>query len=879
MSTSGQWHFYGRPTAFIGRVKELHRLREAMRNAIDQGQRQALLLTGPAGIGKSRLIAEFIESLDQHVDDVTVIAVACRPGGGPPYSIYQRVLRQRFYVDADDPTDVVLEKIRAGIIQVFRDEAEGEQAAHFIGHLVGLRYPRSRHILEVDADPRRIEERATECFVRMMQLDAARKPLLVVVDNLHLADDQSLALLLRISRGIGTAPLLFLAAARDTRREAQRVFAQEVRRIGEVLELHDLPDREARLIVRSLLARAGEVPDAFERLVVERALGNPLSIEQILELQIERGAIEIDGPAWVLHDDRLDARIPSSLRDVVRSKLGRLSPLDRTVLEKAAAVGDVFWSGCVGMLRRADEGHVWDESDRFWTTERRNEELLQVFNGLKRRHIIVRNPRSSVPRSQELAFKHTIEREVLYEGIEGPRRARYHRLIAQWMESQGPELRERFVEQIALHWERGSHPRKAASYYIEAGDRAVERHVNEDAIAFYRKALQCLTDDDSLDRMHVFHKLGRVQMTVGDHAEALGHFQEMLRLAWVLDDEQQGGLAYNKMGRSYRALGEYDLALEHFKNALALFRRVEDLRGIAQSADDIGRVHRMRGDLDLAETRIREGLRLRRYVGDERAEAISLLHLGNVFTLRGAFDEAEKTMHEALELARKADDQKTVADSLSSIGVVRASRGEGERALGLWHESLDISRRLGERQLQGVLLNNMGEVHLHLGRPEEARAHLEQSIRIFEEVGDRRGLSEALRNQGSVYLKLGNHPAALEYAQRSLSEAREVGARRQAGLARLNIAEVHAQTLYDDAPDREARVRAAAEHFEAAIREFDEAGLEADLGNARLAHGAFLAELGREAEAREELDRARSLFVRLDMRDALERTDRILDAL
>ncbi len=873
------WHFYGQPTAFVGRVKELHRLREAVRNAIDDAHRRSMLLLGDAGLGKSRLLSEFIDSLDQHVENVTPLVAACRRDAGPPYAVFGELLMQRFYATSDEPPEDARAKVQAGIAQVLGDEAAGEEAAHFIGHLVGLRYPKSKHILSVDADPRRIEEKAVTAFVRLLVRDASRNPLVIWIDDLHLASDESLGLLLKLSKGVHQAPILFLASARPTFGERQQTFVQDLGRVDGVIDLPALADRDCTRIVCGLLERADGVPEAFVRTAVEKALGNPLQLEQIIELHIERGAIEVGGERWTVHPEKLDdTRIPGSLRDVVRSKLARLSPLERRVLEKAAVIGDVFWSGTVDMLRRVDESQQWDDADRFWTTERRSEELLRTFEALRRRHIILRAPQSAFPRSVQYTFKHTLEREVLFDGVEGPRRARYHRLIAQWLEGQEPARREAVVEQVALHWERGHNPRKAAVYYLAAADRAFDRHVNQEAVGLYKKALQCLSDDDAQERLRIFHQLARVHLVIGDHAEALAHCQEMLRLAWLLDDVESGGTAYNKMGQAYRALGEFALALDHFKNGLALFRRVEDILGVAASADDIGRVHRLRGNLDLAEERVREGLRLRRYLNDDRAVAVSLYHLGNVFTERGDFKEAVAAMREALDMARGADDHKTVADILNSIGVICAQRGEYERATQLWGEALGIARMLGERRQEGVLLNNRGEVTLLLGMAEEARDDLEAAVAILQDVGDRFSLSDALRNLAAVHLRLDAYSKAKDYAERALAEARDVGARGQAGLAERALGEVLSRTLFDITPDRDARIATALGHFEASIRDLEAVGLEAELGKTMLAHGAFLAELLREDEARAELGRARALFERLDMKDALDRANRILEA-
>jgi tetratricopeptide (TPR) repeat protein len=879
-SAEGAFGFYGQRTELVGRVRELHRLRETLRNVVDQRLRRAILVLGSAGIGKSRLIAEFCETAEAHVDKVTVLSAACRPDGGPAYSIFRRLLFQRFYLDLGAPDDVLRAGFREGLDQILKDEILGEEAAHFIGHLFGLPFPGSVHLARVDGDPRRIEERAVALFTQVVRMDAHRVPMVLAIDDLQFATDESIALFLRLAHRLNDAPVMFLAASRPAFGDRQRHFGEGLRAVGEVMELAGLPDKDCRRIVGNLLSGADVLPEDFVRQACEKALGNPLQLEQIVQLQVEGGAIERVPDGWRVHPERLvDVRIPGTLRDVVKTKLGRLGLLERSVLEKAAVVGEVFWSGCVEMLRRVDEGHTWDEADRFWNTQRRSDELSQVLQDLRRREIVLRAPQSTFPSNREFAFKHTLERELLYESIEGPRRARYHRHIAQWLEMQGPERTGDLAELVALHWERGFNPRKAAGHYVLAGDRARESHLNQKAANLYRKALECLTEDDATQRADVFHKLGKVHMTLGDHADALGQFQEMLRLAWLQDDGRTGGLAYNKMGQSYRALGEYELALAHFKNGLALFRLMEDVRGIASSADDIGRVHLARGDLDRAMDRFQEGLRLRRFLNDERSVAVSLQHIGSIHAERGDFREAVTVLREALELARKCADRRTVADNLNNLAVVCYQRGEHERAVVLWTEALEVARALGERAVEGILLTNLGEASLVLGRFEESRDRLFAAIELLEAVGDRRSLAEALRNLGSAFLKLDDYPKALEHSMRALDAARDVGARAIAGMAERNLGEVYSRTLFDDLAERDARIAVAARHFEASIRDLESVGVAAELGKSLLAHGSFLAELGRVDEARAQLERARELFARLDMRDSLERADRVLAAL
>jgi tetratricopeptide (TPR) repeat protein len=878
-----QWHFHGARTPFVGRVKELHSLREALRNIIDNSTARSMLLIGDAGMGKSRLMAEFTDTAEEHVDKVTVVSESCRPEGGPPYSVFARLIRQRFYA-ADESAEVARARILQGLSGLLGSPELGEEAAHFIGYLVGMRYPRSKHILKVDADARRIEARAVEMLIKMLRADAARAPLIITIDNLHLASAESLSLVLRLAEGLSDAPVLLVGAARPVIRDRHRDFCEFHRRGGQVVDVKPLADRAMRRLLQGLLARAADVPEGFAESTAERAFGNPLSLEQILKLQIERGAIEIDGDGWIIHRDRLeDTRIPRNLRDVVRSKLARLRDDERAFLERAAAVGEVFWSGAVEMLWRIDDGPTWDESDLYWNTQRRSDELGGVLETLRKKEIILKLPQSAMRHSATYTFKHILEREVLYGGIEGPRRARYHRAIAQWLESQGADdsedYTEDYTEQIAEHWERGHNPRKAASWYVRAGERALARHLNEKAAAFFLKANGHLTEDDRAARIDVHHHLGKIAQLRGDFAEALGHFQEMLRLAWLQDDVRAGGLAYNKMGQAYRALGEYDFALSNLNHGLALFRRAEDVVGIASSADDKGRVFWMKGDLEQALSLYEEGLRLRRYLGNRQGEALSLHHIGTILIERGDFKEAVQVLKDARGIARELGDLRLQSETLNAMGIICAHRGEHKKAITLWGQSLEMSQEIGLRNMSAILLNNTGEAHLHLGELEKARDLLRQAVDLLEALGDRRSLSDALRNLAETALRLDDFRGALDRAEQAVEVAEELGARGPLGMAERALGEICSRTLYDDLAQRDARIATAEGHFVRSLEELGAVGAEAELGKSLLSYGSFLAEIDRADEARERLDAARALFTRLSMKEWLERTDRLLDVL
>lgn len=394
---------------------------------------------------------------------------------------------------------------------------------------------------------------------------------------------------------------------------------------------------------------------------------------------------------------------------------------------------------------------------------------------------------------------------------------------------------------------------QAAHCFIDAGNRARLRHSNEQAVRFYKRGLELLSDDDVLPRIDALHNLGDVLALVGNSDEAFERFEEMLRLAWLVDHASKGGAAHGRLGRLCRQRGDLESALAHFRQAHELFARARDRRGLAGVFDDVGRVYWLRGEYPLALEHHRRALDVRKELGDKRSMALSLANVGRVLNDSGQFTEAVEQFRAALEIRREIGDRPGEVESLCDLGGVYGASGNLGVAREIFSDALEIAKEIGDRPGQAHVLLRLGESELQLSRAREAAQSLEEAQSILETLGDRMGQAECLLSMAEVCLVLGHVSHAEGHAQRALEIANELGFRSLIGRARRVLGEVGAAMESPGAED----------HLLAAIQVFRELNHDLELSRALRACASLREHQGRSQEGKELLAHADRILGRL----------------
>jgi tetratricopeptide (TPR) repeat protein len=842
----------------VGRDAILSQLDEIFQSAVTYQAPQLITLLGTQGVGKSRLLAEWLHRLVGRYPAGTpgrprVYRGRASQGAGS-YALINRLLRDRFHVAEGDDEKTREEKVRTQLTDVFGDRRMTE-VLHFLGRYLELRSEVNAFIRAVSFgdDARREDSISRTVLRRFLELDAERSPLILAFDDLHLADDDSLVLCGELAEGLGGSPVVMIAAARAelfVRCPAWGAGETDHTRID--LGALDRPDAEKML--RALLTKAEPLPAALVDDLCELTGGNPFFLEEVVRTCLTNGTIVVSqtpgGERWRIDGARAaQVELPMSVEEAIEARISALRPDERALLERAATLGSVFWTGALVVLGRLEaprppEGAGSEERARLET----------LLAGLVERDYLLRMPDSTVPGEHEFIFKHNLEHDLIQKLIPPERARRYYLGAAAWLETRLPpgEQSGEQLEYLGQLYDKGGHPARAAHAYLVAADKARARYANENAAELYERALRLIPVEDLLARIDPLHNYGDVLSRAGRGEEALKAFREMLEAAWRIDHHAKAGAAHGRIGRIHRGRGELAEAEKHFQWARELFEAALDTRGLAAAEDDLGRVAFVRGDYGAALERHERALDLRRALGDKRSIALSLHNLAQVHHAAGSPSEAVTSFGQALELRREIGDRTGVVESLLAMASAWRDRDEHARALEVCQEALGQASDIGDRVMEAQVLTRLGEVLVKLGRFDEAQKRLTEAAERAGVLGDKLLLSEGARIRAELHLARNELREARGEARAALELAEKVGSLPAEASAHRLLGEIISEGGITD-EDRSQ----ADQHFSRAIEILNEVGYERELGFAFESYSHVLSIRG-------DIDGARTLAERAD---------------
>ncbi len=868
----------------VGRAAEMRQLDEALAKVRDKGICLAATVIGPAGVGKSRLVRDFLLKLRATPEQAAprVYRGQAKPEG-PAYEVFARALRARFgIVEGMDP-EAAKAQVRAQVAQVLEDRKVGD-VVYFLGQLIDLEFHDSPLIKAVEGDPLQLRLLRRAVIKRFLEADAGftsshsqmrplptaenTRPIVLVFDDLHNAHEESLDLVAYLIENL-QAPVLILCVARPEMSARRDDWLRHGGARHTLIEVSPLSETDAAAVMHELLAPCGDVAEIDDLIDAAGTLagGNPALLEQMVRIFLDNGVLEVHAPdaadftadeTWTIHPEKMaQVRLPLTVHDAVQARIGALSSPERELLERAAAMGGVFWLGGLVSIARLEEPapEVWEvgaESD----VKRIREHLAN----LRERDYILRLPDSTFANDEEYVFKHNLEREALVKLTPPGTARRYHQTIADWIAfKDNAKTNEEYIAMLARHREKAGLKVQAATAYMQAADVARGQYANATAVEYYAKGLKLFAEaaspvvpttpgasvpppgrktayeGDADVRLRGLHHYGDVLQLLGRNDEALVMFREMLTLSYKLGLHGKGGAAHSRIGRLYRETGRLADAARHLTAAQALFEDAQDERGIASTLDDNGKLHWLRGDYPKALEYTQQALVMRRKLGDRRSIALSLNNLGLVYQDSGQFKQALEAFEQALTIRREIGDLVGVSISLNNLGTVAQDQRDDPRALTLFQEAHDVAKETGDRNRIALILTNLGETYNRLGNPATAIHYLKQAEELADELGDKMGLAEAVRGLGKAYLAQRELTKARECTARAVELFTEIQSRVQLGVALRSLGEV---TAAASAGGKE--VQLARQHLLKSITIFEEIGNEVELARSCRAYSEML---------------------------------------
>ena len=837
----------------VGRDAEMALLDDALRAVETERQTRIVTVVGPQGIGKSRLIQEFVI---KHRAGSALLPRVYRGSArdtDASYGMFARLLRMRFGLVESMDKEAAKAEVRAQVAKVTGDRKVGD-ICYFLGQFLDLPFeesPLTRSLRENASEGQLIRRAIVKAF---LESDAAHSPMCLVFDDVQNAHQDSLELLRYLLEYL-SGPLLVVCAARSELLASAEVFSRSGEPRYKQIELEPLNDADATSVMESLLEPArtdAGVPAQLVDLATGFAAGNPLLLEQMVRIYHDKGVLEEEtvlsgSPKWNVHLDKIDtARLPLTIEDAVNARLAALEPEERRLLELGAAMGSVFWSaGFVPLLRmNKDAPEVWHLGVRAEGNEvapvRADEAELVKIQGmlteLVERDYVLRLPDSTFPDSDEYIFKHNKERETIQKRTPAASLKRYHAVLADWMHHQETiRSNEEYIAMLADHREKSGDGVRAGLDFLDAGRAARARYANAKACEYYERGLELLGDAYVGKRIDALHDYGDVLLLSGRIDDALSAFREMLTLAFRLNLLPKGGAAHNRIGRLFRDTGALDDAQKHLEAAMALFRAAGDERGVASSIDDIGKLSWLRGEYPAALGYLRDGLARRRRLGDRRSIALSFNNLGVVLQDSGEFRQALEAFEQALTIRREIGDLVGVVATLNNLGTIAQDSQDFPRALSLFQDAYEVAKQIGDRNRIALVLTNIGETEYRSGNPAKAIEVLSDAEGQFDELGDKLGLADVLRALGKAYLLQGDLKKARDAIGRAVDLFAQVRSKVHLGVALRTLGEITAAGGWGPAHTKSAR-----EYFARSATIFEQTGNEVELARTFKAFARFL---------------------------------------
>lgn len=746
--------FYTLP--MVGRQAELALIAEKMGLAM-QGQGQVIGITGEAGLGKSRLAAEGIHLA--HRLGFTVYGGDCRSDGvNTPYLVWRAILRGFFDVDVDAPVE---QQAHCLVTALERLAPRRLLALPLVAGVLGLALPDNDFTRGLEPKDRKsaLEAMLADCLCGAAEVARSeQRALLFVLEDMHWLDALSQDLLEELARASARLPVLFILAYRPPQIERPVAVGVEKLEYFTHIDLCSLTPAEAAQIIATKLSQifpgyVGGVPELLSRRLMEKTLGNPFYLEEVLNYLHDLGF----DPSDFATLEKIE--LPDSLHTLILSRLDQLSEHERLTIKVASIIGRRFrvawlhgYYPALGILPQVKADLA--ELDRLNIT-----------------------PLDTPEPELAYIFKHVLTQEVTYESLPYATRAQLHEQLARYLE---PTLAESLpLDLLAYHYGRSANTTKQSEYFRKAGDAAQAAFANQAALEYYGRLLPLL--EETRARIEIHLKRGQVLETMGKWSEAEAEDRAALTLAG--DDAGLKASAQYALGKLSRLCGEYALALEWLAQAQSTSTDLADQRGQAQALVETGLVLYRLGDYKQARQRSTEGLMLSRAVGDALNAATALNTLGSIAAGQGNYVAARAFHGKSLMLQRQMGNKPGIANSLSNLGNVAYSQSDYAAARALHEESLALRREMGNKRGMADSLNNLGLITHGQGDYATAQALYEESLALRREMGDKWGIAMSLSNLGSVIYDQGDYATARPLHEESLALRRETGDKRGTALS------------------------------------------------------------------------------------------------
>jgi class 3 adenylate cyclase len=727
VTAGAEGHLRRLDAPLVGREREMAILRQAFDAAVERRTPQLCTVFGTAGVGKSRLVAEFLAGLE---GTARVLRGRCLPyGEGITYWPIREIVHAAAGIVEDDSPDAAEARLR----DLVADEADAEARTRVLGAAIGLHSGAAQ------------QEEIFWAVRRLLEDLSRREPLVVVVDDIHWAEETLLDLLEYIV-DLGTdAPLLLLCPARPELLEARPGWGGN-REASTVIHLEGLSGDACERLVEALPG-GSVLPAGLRARILAAAEGNPLYVEEMLGMLVDDGYLVDGARGWEAAGDLDQLEVPLSVRALLSARIDSLPTAERRVAERASVVGRVFEAAAVRVL-----------------TEDLGRDVTGSLLSLVRKEL-VRPERSELSAGDAFKFRHLLIRDAAYDALPKRERAELHERFAHWLEEAAGDRITEYEEILGHHYQ------QACQYLRELGGAAdrIEALGNAAGERLYAAG----------ERAARRYDYAAARALMGAAAEIAPHhprqgwwrldFAEMV----AITDPHAADPIYDELIERARLAGDDHLRARARTDQLGLEPRIRPEgfgarvesempaleEQLTKAGDNLGltSLHGLRGQQLLESGRfddsaeaMRTALEFAARHGDPFVEENGKISLLTAMGFGSAMPE--ETLRLSDEMLAGSPSKVFRTFVLPALGLAHATSGNVEEAMRLGTEVIDAHRELGMIPMLAYDHADLALYALWDGDPARAEAELVQAMDGFREMG---------ADDAADYFLVGNYSVAL----------------------------------------------------------------------------------------------------------------------